>query len=63
MGMAASTFTKFAKHLAASDESAFFPCQVPEAAREAISNRWQNRETLVEIARSYNVSHSTMARL
>jgi DNA invertase Pin-like site-specific DNA recombinase len=31
--------------------------------REAIRRRDQNGETLREIARSYNVSHSTISRL
>jgi len=35
----------------------------PHQRREAIARRDTGKETLMDIARSYNVSHSTISRL
>jgi hypothetical protein len=37
--------------------------QTPHQRREAITRRDAGEETLMDIARSYNVSHSTISRL
>jgi DNA invertase Pin-like site-specific DNA recombinase len=39
------------------------PKLTPHQIREAIRRRDDNEETVREIARSYNVSHSTISRL
>lgn len=39
------------------------PKLTPHQIKEALARRDKGEETLVEIARSYNVSHSTIARL
>jgi DNA invertase Pin-like site-specific DNA recombinase len=39
------------------------PKLTPHQRREAIRRRDSGKETLIEIARSYNVSHSTISRL
>ena len=39
------------------------PKLTPHQQREAITRRDRGEETLREIARSYNVSHSTISRL
>jgi hypothetical protein len=38
-------------------------CPTPHQRREAIRRRESGKETLADIARSYNVSHSTISRL
>jgi len=39
------------------------PKLTPDQRREAITRRDAGKETLMDIARSYNVSHSTINRL
>jgi DNA invertase Pin-like site-specific DNA recombinase len=39
------------------------PKLTPHQQREAIKRRDQGEESLTEIARSYNVSHTTISRL